>query len=36
MRFADSQVLEDLDGVVAQIKAELQKPFERPKIEAAR
>jgi len=36
MRFADSEVLGDLDGVVAQIKAELQKPFERPKIEAAR
>jgi len=36
MRFADSEVLEDVDGVVTQIKTELQKPFERPKIEAAR
>lgn len=36
MRFADSEVLADLDGVVTQIKTELQKPFERPKIEAAR
>lgn len=36
MRFSDSRVLEDLDGVVAEIKAELQEPFERPRIEAAR
>jgi very-short-patch-repair endonuclease len=36
LRFSDRQVMEDLDGVVAQIKAELQKPFERPRIEALR
>ena len=36
MRFSDSQVLEDTDAVVAQIKAELQKPFDRPRIEAPR
>jgi very-short-patch-repair endonuclease len=34
MRFSDSQVLEDTDAIVAQIKAELQQPFERPRIEA--
>ena len=36
LRFSDSEVLEDLEGVVVQIKAELQKPFERPRIEAGR
>ena len=36
LRFSDSEVLENLEGVVVQIKAELQKPFERPRIEAGR
>jgi very-short-patch-repair endonuclease len=36
MRFSDSAVLEDTDAVVKAIKDELQKPFERPKIEARR
>ena len=32
LRFSDSQVLDDADGVVASIKAELRKPFERPRL----
>lgn len=36
LRFSDEQVLADTDAVVAAIKAELQKPFERPRIEAPR
>ena len=36
LRFADEQVLADTEAVVSAIKAELQKPFERPKIEAPR
>ncbi|GEM_PF-715407 len=32
LRFSEDQVLTDLDGVVKQIKDELQKPFERPQI----
>lgn len=34
MRFADERVLAELDAVVAEIKAELQRPFERPRIAA--
>lgn len=36
LRFSDSQVLEDIDGVVARIRAALQQPFERPRIEVPR
>ena len=36
LRFADADVLADTDAVVKAIKDELQKPFERPKIEAPR
>jgi very-short-patch-repair endonuclease len=36
LRFSDQQVLADTDGVVAAIKAELQQPFERPRIAARR
>jgi very-short-patch-repair endonuclease len=36
MRFSDDEVLADTDAVVKTIKDELQKPFERPRIEAAR
>jgi very-short-patch-repair endonuclease len=36
MRFSDEQVLADTDAVVAAIKAELQQPFERPRIAARR
>jgi very-short-patch-repair endonuclease len=36
LRFSDSQVLQDTDAVVRAIKAELEKPFERPRIEARR
>ena len=36
LRFSDQQMLEDTDTVVAAIKEELQKPFERPRIEAPR
>ncbi|HYD23233.1 MAG TPA: DUF559 domain-containing protein [Croceibacterium sp.] len=36
LRFADERVLRETDAVVAEIKAELQKPFERPTIEAQR
>ena len=32
MRFAETDVLAELDRVVGDIKAELQKPFERPKV----
>lgn len=32
LRFAEDQVLADLDGVVKQIKDELQKPFDKPRI----
>lgn len=31
MRFAESQVLEDIDTVVGEIQAELAKPFEKPR-----
>lgn len=34
MRFAEDQVLAELDQVVKSIKDELQKPFERPQIAA--
>ena len=34
LRFSDNEVLEDVEAVVTRIKAELQQPFERPKIEA--
>jgi very-short-patch-repair endonuclease len=36
MRFSDDEVLADTDKVVKAIKDELQKPFERPRIEAPR
>jgi very-short-patch-repair endonuclease len=36
LRFSDDEVLTDTDRVVKAIKDELQKPFERPKIEAGR
>ena len=36
MRFADDDVVTDTDRVVGEIKAELQKPFERPRTEGAR
>jgi very-short-patch-repair endonuclease len=36
MRFSDDEVLADIDTVVKAIKDELQKPFERPRIEASR
>ena len=36
LRFADDAVLADTDAVVKAIKDELQKPFERPRIEARR
>lgn len=32
LRFADEQVLEDIETVVAAINEELAKPFERPRI----
>ena len=32
MRFANDEILTDIDRVVGEIKAELEKPFERPKI----
>lgn len=32
LRFAESQVLEDIETVVAAINEELAKPFERPRI----
>ena len=35
MRFSDSAVLEDTDAVVKAIKDELQKPFEKPRVERA-
>jgi len=35
LRFADDTVLADTDAVVKAIKDELQKPFEKPKIERA-
>ncbi len=31
MRFAESQVLEDIDAVIGAIQAELDKPFEKPR-----
>jgi very-short-patch-repair endonuclease len=34
LRFSDQQVLEETDAVVDAIKAELQQPFERPRIAA--
>ena len=36
LRFSDREVLADTDKVVKAIKDELQQPFERPRIEAAR
>jgi leucyl-tRNA synthetase len=36
LRFSDTDVLENIDAVVDAIKAELQMPFERPRIETAR
>jgi very-short-patch-repair endonuclease len=36
LRFSDDQVLADTGAVVKAIKDELQKPFERPRIEARR
>jgi very-short-patch-repair endonuclease len=36
LRFSDDQVLADTSAVVKAIKDELQKPFERPRIEARR
>jgi very-short-patch-repair endonuclease len=36
LRFSDAEVLADTDRIVKAIKDELQQPFERPKIEAAR
>ena len=36
LRFSDDEVLADTDRVVKAIKDELQRPFERPKIEAPR
>jgi very-short-patch-repair endonuclease len=36
MRFSDDEVLADTDKVVKAIGEELQKPFERPRIEAQR
>ena len=36
LRFSDDEVLADTESVVTAIKDELQKPFERPKIEAQR
>jgi very-short-patch-repair endonuclease len=36
LRFSDDEVLADTDKVVKAIKDELQKPFERPRIEAPR
>ena len=33
MRFADAEVLADTDAVVKAIKDELQKPFEKPRIQ---
>ncbi len=36
MRFSEEQVLGETDQVVDAIKAELQKPFERPRIAAGR
>ena len=36
LRFSDDEVLADTDAVVKAIEAELQKPFERPRIEASR
>jgi very-short-patch-repair endonuclease len=36
LRFSDDEVLADTERVVKAIKDELQQPFERPKIEAAR
>jgi very-short-patch-repair endonuclease len=36
LRFSDDKVLGDIETVVKAIKDELQKPFERPRIEAAR
>ena len=35
MRFADDAVLADTDAVVKAIKDELQKPFEKPRVERA-
>ena len=35
-RFSDDEVLGNTDKVVKAIKDELQKPFERPRIEARR
>lgn len=34
MRFPEAEVLADTDAVVSAIKAELQKPFERPQLAA--
>ena len=36
LRFSDDEVLGDIEKVVKAIKDELQKPFERPRIEAGR
>jgi very-short-patch-repair endonuclease len=36
LRFSDDEVLADTDKVVKAIKDELQKPFERPRIEVPR
>jgi very-short-patch-repair endonuclease len=36
LRFSDDEVLGNVDAVVKAIKDELQKPFERPRIEAPR
>jgi very-short-patch-repair endonuclease len=35
LRFADDAVLADIDAVVKAIKDELQKPFEKPRVERA-
>lgn len=35
LRFGEEQILTDTDRVVGEIKAELDKPFERPKIAGA-
>ena len=32
LRFAEAQVLEDIENVIEAIRAELQQPFERPKL----
>ena len=36
MRFPEARVLGEIEAVVSEIKAELQKPFERPRIAAQR